>query len=100
MSFPITGQVAVTGAAQKLDPTGVSINCAAFAIKAPATNANTVYIGPAGVTTATGYPLTSGDEFEYQRQGLGIQPTLQLTPNDFYVVGTAGSDVIAFFASP
>ena len=99
MAAPIAGQVAVTGTPQSLDPTQKAVNCVAFALKAPATNSATVYFGPAGVTSTSGYPLTPGDEFEYTRQFNRITPSLQCTPADFFVVGTA-PDVIAFFASP
>ena len=100
MASPLTGQVAVTGTAQPLDLANRSVNCVAFAFKTPSTNTHTVYIGSAGVTTANGYPLTPGDEFEYQRLFNQITPTLQCTPADFYAIGTAGSDVLAWFATP
>lgn len=100
MAFPLTGQVAITGTAQQLDSNNTAALCAAWSVKAPSTNANTVYVGPPGVTTGTGYPLTPGDEFEYTRQFNTISPSLQLVPTNIYAVGTAGTDVLAWFATP
>jgi hypothetical protein len=100
MAVPFTGQVAITGTAQQLDASNIAGSAAAWSVKAPSTNANTVYIGPAGVTTGTGYPLTPGDEFEYTRMFNQITPLLQLVPTNLFAVGTAGSDVLAWFATP
>ena len=89
----------MTGSAIQLDPNNTAGSCAAFTLKAGPNNTGIVYIGPAGVTTGNGYPLAAGDEFEYQRLFNSITPTLQLTPTNFYVIGTA-SDTLSWFATP
>lgn len=98
MPAPLTGQVAITGSAQALSAS--PITCQAFTIKAPVANANPVYIGASGVTTGTGYQLDPGDDFEYQRLSLQGQARYELSPSDFFAVGTAGSDKVTWFASP
>lgn len=97
MAAPLTGQAAATGSPVALSATPIA--CAAFTIKAPATNAGTVYIGAAGVSTSTGYSLDPGDVFEYERQAQNGQPLYTLTVSDFYMVGT-NPDKVVWFASP
>lgn len=96
MPSPLSGQVSVTGTAQALSAS--SVNVTAFTIKAPASNAASVYVGGPSVTTSTGFALDPGDSLDYQRQQENGQPTLQLNPSDFYVVGSGG--VVTWLASP
>lgn len=92
----LTGQVTMTGSAVRLT---TPIQVTAYTIKAPSTNAATVYLGPSTVTTSTGYPLAPGDSLEYECGDQTGQPNLQLKPSDFYAIGT-GPDVVAWLASP
>jgi hypothetical protein len=48
-------------------------------IRAPSTNAATVYLGDSGVTTATGYPLDPGDSLAVALR----------TPTDLYAIAAA-----------
>lgn len=97
MAGPLYGQLTVSGSAQRLAQPSVEVS--AFTIKAPTTNTNLVYIGDASVTTSNGHILAPGDEFQYERLQQNGQPTYQLRPSDFYVVGTA-SDKVSWLASP
>lgn len=54
-------------------------------IKALSTNGGTAYLGPAGVTTSTGYPLAAGEAISY-----GVANTSQL-----YLICSDTSSVIA-----
>ena len=56
------------------------------AIKALSTNVATVYLGPSGVTTATGYPLDPGEAISYGATNLSA----------IYLIGLNGTDSIAF----
>lgn len=94
---PLCGQITVSGSAQRLSsPLG---DVAAFIIKAPSTNSNSVYVGDANVTTSSGFILNPGDLLEYERIVQNGQPVYQLRPSDFYVVGTA-PDKVSWVASP
>lgn len=98
MPAPLSGQVnPLSGSAQPLSATAVSVQ--AFSIKAPATNSNTVFIGPAGVTSATGHALDPGDSFDYERGDQLGHTKFQLNPSDFYAVGTS-PDYVTWLASP
>lgn len=100
MSAPITGQTgALSGTAQRLDSNNTAAGCVAFTIKAPATNANTAFIGGSGVTTSSGHALDPGDVYVYERKLQNGQPQYVLRPTDIYVVGTS-PDVVTWFASP
>ena len=55
-------------------------------ITAKTTNTGTVYVGPSGVTTATGYPLPAGQSISYAINNL----------SSIYIIGTNGTDVVAF----
>lgn len=100
MPSPLSGQVnPVTGTAQSLTA-GATISCSAFSIKAPASNVNSVFVGAAGVTTSTGHCLDPGDSLDYERGDQLGHPRFQLNPSDFFVVGTAGSDIVSWLASP
>ena len=98
MSVPLTGQVnPVSGVAQALSATQVP--CVAFTIKAPASNAKPVFIGGSGVTSTTGHQLDPGDTIDYELKFQNGQPTYQLRPSDFWVIGTS-PDIVTFLASP
>jgi hypothetical protein len=43
-----------------------------FCVKALPTNSITVYVGPSGVTTSTGYPLAAGDSICYQASNTNL----------------------------
>ena len=55
-------------------------------ITAETTNTGTVYVGPSGVTTSTGYPLVAGQSISYAINNL----------SSIYIIGTNGTDVVAF----
>lgn len=96
MSAPLSGQLTVSASAQQLTS---PVTVTAFELKAPIANQNTLWIGPAGVTATTGYPLEPGDRLGYERGDQHGQTRLSLTPSDIYAVGT-GPDVLAWFGSP
>ena len=98
MSTPLYGQAAAGATATALSAT--PINCAAFEIKAPASNANPVFLGDANVTTGTGHQLDPGEIFGYQRSSFNGQVRFELKPSDFYVVGSGGGDKVTWVASP
>jgi hypothetical protein len=97
MPTPLTGQVAISGTAQPLSATTIPAN--AYTIKAPASNAHSVYLGAASVTASNGFVLSPGDELVYERRNQVGSPSYQLQVSDFYVLGTSG-DVVAWLASP
>ena len=78
-----TGQQAVTGSAVALASQANTVGC----IKAVPGNSLTVYIGLAGVTTSTGYPLAAGESF--------CSPTNNLN-RIFVIASTTGSSVAWF----
>lgn len=96
MAIPLTGQVALSGAAQVLSS---AVNTAAFTIKAPATNGANAYIGASNLTTGTGYVLAPGESLTYETHNQSGQNTYQLRVSDFWALGTGG-DVVTWFASP
>lgn len=55
-------------------------------LTAKPSNTGTVYIGPVGVTSATGYPLVPGQSISYAVTNLSA----------IYIIGTNTTDVIAF----
>lgn len=96
MPAPITGQITVSGTAQRLS---LPIGGTSFTIKASLTNTLPVYIGPVGVTTSTGYQLDPGEAVQYERNAQSGLPAYQLSISDFYVVGTSPNKV-SWLASP
>ena len=61
-------QQAVTASAVVLATNAVH----GFCVKALAANSITVYVGPSGVSTATGYPLAAGDSICYQASNTNL----------------------------
>ena len=55
-------------------------------IKALTTNVATLYLGPSGVTTATGYPLAPGEAISYGATNL----------NAIFLIGANLTDSVAF----
>jgi hypothetical protein len=84
---PVSGQITVSGTAQQLSATAVGGS--ALLLKAPASNANAVYIGPSTVTTSTGFPLDPGEDFTIEHRSQNGLPKYETTAADLYVVGTA-----------
>lgn len=97
MPTPIHGQVTMTGSAVQLSAT--PIICQGYTIKAPVTNAASVYIGASTVTTANGFQLDPGESFDYQNSTQHGNPAFQLNISDFFAVGT-GPDKLTWFGSP
>lgn len=89
-------QVSITAVQQQVELTGLSPN--AFVFKAPAANAAPVYIGPKGVTIATGYPLAPGESFEYEARTQIGAGSYDAKPGDFWAIGSAGTDKLAWLA--
>ena len=58
-------------------------------IKALAANAHDVFVGDSAVTTANGYPLSAGQEHLFR----------VIDASSLYVIGTAGTDAVAFEGS-
>ena len=80
---PITGQQAVTTSAVALPTTTDIIQ---VVIKANRANAAPVYIGPAGVTTVTGFELGAGDAIQLTTENMGL----------LYVIAAAGGNSISW----
>ena len=80
-----SGQLTVSATAQRLPITSLANG---VQLRAGSGNAGNVYIGPAGVTTATGYPLAAGSTISYNTANLG----------DLYYIGTA-ADTLAYTAN-
>ena len=83
---PITGQQTLSTTAAAL-PSNVLGN--GLVITAPATNTATVYVGAAGVTTGTGYPLTAG-----QSISLSLSNS-----NGAFIIDTNSTDKVAFIGN-
>lgn len=83
------GQVTVSGTAQALTASGVSVET--LVLKAHSTNAASVYVGATGVTSSTGYPIAAGEEFIIAPAHGNLNRTEK--PKDIYVVGTASDKV-------
>ena len=64
----VAGQVSLTGVEVAL----TTVAARRFRIKAQTNNTDTIYMGPAGVTTANGYPLWPGDFLEMQVSNLNV----------------------------
>ncbi len=87
-------QVTVSGTAQQLTSSAALVET--LIVKALEANANPVYVGELGVTTATGYPLYAGEEFVLTPPHGNLQRTPK--PSEIYVIGTA-SDKIAWIGT-
>lgn len=59
-----------------------------FAIAAPSGNSGTVYLGPSGVTSSTGFPLAPGSNVTIDGSGL----------DDLWAIGTNG-DTLRWIAA-
>lgn len=97
MASPETGLI--TAGASPAPLSSVPITAVAYTIKAPSGNSGTVYVGPAAVTTSTGFPLDPGESFDYFRNDQLAKPALQVNVQDWYAVGN-GTDKVAWVASP
>ena len=75
-------QLTTTGAV--VLPTQALVN--GVVIKALSTNVSAIYLGPSGVTTATGYPLFAGESISYGVTNL----------NAIYLIGANTTDSIAY----
>ncbi len=83
---PYTGQQALTTAAAAL-PNRALVN--GIVVQALSSNTGTVYVGPAGVTSATGYPLAPG-----QAVSFGVT-----NANSIAILGQTTTDLVAFAGS-
>ena len=73
---PISGQQSVTTTATALPANALQNG---LIVTAAATNAGVVYVGPAGITTSTGYPLSPGMSMSYavaNSSGISILGTI------------------------
>lgn len=96
MASPLTGQaLASTGTPVQLG----TANPQTFTIKAPAANANPVFIGGSAVTTATGHQLDPGETLSYERRSSLSGPTYQISLPECFLAGTTG-DKVTWFGSP
>ena len=85
-SWAVQGQLAVTGTGQPLTTARTPAR-EVLLIKAHTTNADPLFLGEAGVTTSTGYPIQPGAEFRITSSG---PLTLNREPWRIYAVGTQG----------
>jgi hypothetical protein len=88
----------ITGTAIQVAPANTA-NPTAWVLRVPRANLNAVYVGPLGVTSATGCILEPGDSFDFEKHHENGKPIYQLRPSDVYVVGTTG-DKASWFGSP
>lgn len=87
-----TAQVASGAAAVKITAAVVGENDGeSILVSAPAANTAAVFIGPAGVTTATGYPLAAGATFPSNGVPLPLG-----AGEDLYVISAAAQTVNVF----
>lgn len=96
MATLLTGQVTPSNVATPLS--AVPLTPMFWSFTALASNVNTLFYGPKGVTVATGYPLPAGDSlsFDLRRTEGGI---FDLSPNGLYIIGPpGGGDVAAWVA--
>ncbi len=84
----IYGHKPVGAAAAELTTNTARLNNG-VSIKALAANAHDVFVGDSAVTTATGYPLSAGQEHLFR----------VMDASTLYVIGTAGTDAVAFEGS-
>ena len=84
-----SGQIVASASAAPL--TTQAVTPTAFFIKASAANTSTVYVGPAGVTAATGFAMEPGDELTYDGRPMQIGAMYDLLPSQIYVVGSGGT---------
>jgi hypothetical protein len=85
-SAPFTGQQTASTAAAAL-PNHALVN--GIAIQALQTNTGVVFVGAAGVTASTGYPLSAGQQVSF-----GVTNAAAV-----FVLGQNASDVVAFAGS-
>ena len=78
-----SGQQTVTTSAVAL-PSQALAN--GVVITAATANTGTVYVGPSGVTSSTGYPLAAGQSISYALANL----------SSIYIIGTNTTDAVAF----
>lgn len=71
----VSFQQAVTASAVVLASNSVH----GFCVKALPTNSITVYVGPTGVTTSTGYPLAAGDNICFQGSNTNVAYVIATT---------------------
>jgi hypothetical protein len=82
------GGVTLTASGSQPNRLANAVASRSFALGASPDNSETIYIGPAGVTAATGFPLTPGSTVSIDGGGL----------DDLWVVGTQG-DQVSWLAS-
>lgn len=99
MSVFQTGQAVAAGPSSPVALSATALTSNGFIIKAPASNAATVYIGTASVTSTTGFPLDPGGEFVYINNTQNSESgRFDGRLSDLYVVGTA-NDLVGWFLS-
>ena len=99
MPAPLSGQGVCAGPSTGVALSATAVSCTAFLMKAPLSNSGPVWIGPASVTSTSGYQMDPGDVEPYERQSQQAGNRYELNPSDLYVAGTAG-DKITWLASP
>lgn len=87
-------QITVSGTAQQLTSGAQAVET--LLVKAHASNAAVVYVGPLGATTANGYPVSPGEELVFSPAYDNLKRTPK--PSEVYVVGTA-SDKISWLST-
>jgi hypothetical protein len=93
-----TNQVAMTGAAVKLDASHTLYE--KLIVKAHADNTDPVYFGAAGVTLASGFELVPGEPFVFDNDNeLGKTP-FNVFLDTIYFIGTAGDRVCWVAGAP
>jgi len=83
---PYAGQQTVTTSPAALPGQAL---VSGLVVKALSGNAGVVYVGPSGVTAATGYPLAAGEAISFAVQNA----------NSLFVLGVNTTDVVAFAGS-
>lgn len=80
----ISGQYVMTVSASAISPAQAIVN--GLVVKSLATNTGKIYVGPAGVSAATGYLLMPGEAISYATA----------SASDIYAIGTVAGDVLHF----
>lgn len=92
----VTGQVAISGAAAQLTSSDYEVD--QILVKSHRTNTNPVYVGVLGVTTATGWILSPGEQWAVDNEEIAGKVAYDAKPNEVYVIGTAGTDRVSWQA--
>lgn len=93
----VTGQVTVTGTAQRMT-SDTTLEVGEFLVRPHPDNVSAVEIGGSTLTLGQGYPLAAGEVFSFEYRNTAGATFFDRQPQDIWVVGTAG-DKVCFIAT-